>query len=173
MSCSEEEWKPVVGCENWYEVSSYGRVRRVKCSTCGNPGSILKHYYSDPGYARVTLPVKGKCRRSFYVHHIVAKAFLGPRPKGMTINHIDGDKQNPAVSNLEYITKSEDIAHAYRLGLRRRGEHHPHAKLTEEEARQIRQLCGKMTQQRVANKFGVSPTVVRAIWIGKTWKHQS
>lgn len=170
-SSNEEEWRPVVGYEGWYEVSNQGRVKRLKSGRGAAPGRILKHYVIDPGYSRVTLS-GGDKRSVAHAHHIVAKAFLGPRPPGMTINHIDGVKTNPAAWNLEYISQGDNNAHAYRIALRQRGENHCHAKLTEKEARAIRRLKGAMTQKEAAQRYGVSETVVRMIWIGKTWKHQ-
>ena len=64
----------------------------------------------------VTLSKNGKYKPT-KVHKLVAAAFIGPRPEGLEINHIDGDHQNNAASNLEYCTQSENMKHAVRLGL--------------------------------------------------------
>lgn len=59
------------------------------------------------------------------VHKLIALTFIGPRPSGMDINHIDGDKENPAAANLEYCTRSDNQSHAYRIGLRALPERKP------------------------------------------------
>ena len=61
-----------------------------------------------------------------YLHVLVAEAFLGPCPKGKEANHRDGDRKNNAASNLEFVTHSQNVRHALRLGLRRRkyGQQH-------------------------------------------------
>lgn len=99
-----------------YEVSDTGDVRssitgRFKGS---KPGTVLKKVMDEKGYLRVNLyfDAKGSPAR---IHRIVAEAFLGERPKGMTINHIDGDKTNNNVSNLEYLSNKENIRHAHRV----------------------------------------------------------
>jgi hypothetical protein len=91
-------WKPVVGMEGRYEVSNEGNVRSIR------RGTILKGYIAEKGYVMVCLyptPTKRVTRR---VHVIVAAAFIGPRPPGLEIDHIDEDKQNNAVYNLRYVT---------------------------------------------------------------------
>jgi hypothetical protein len=99
-----------------YEVSEDGKVRsaingRFKGS---KPGTILKQVFDEKGYLRVNLyfNAKGSPAR---VHRIVAEAFLGDRPEGMTVNHIDGNKVNNHVENLEYVSNKENIRHAHRV----------------------------------------------------------
>jgi len=99
-----------------YEVSDDGQVRsaihgRFKGS---KPGTILRQVLDEKGYLRVNLyfNAKGSPAR---VHRIVAEAFLGERPKGMTVNHIDGNKINNSVENLEYLSNKENIRHAHRV----------------------------------------------------------
>ena len=70
------------------------------------------------GYMQVGLSIDGKTATR-YVHGLVAEAFLGLRPTGYDVNHIDGDKANNAVLNLEYCTRSENHRHAFRIGIRR------------------------------------------------------
>jgi len=118
----QEEWKPIKGYEGLYEVSSFGHVRsvdRVRIFKNGRkrffPGKIIKPYpCTNTGYLMVGLKggVKPVCAS---VHRLVAAAFLGVSE--LQVNHIDGDKQNNHVENLEYTTQSENMLHAYRLGL--------------------------------------------------------
>ena len=77
----------------------------------------LKPCPDGRGYPKVKL---GKYP-TFNVHKLIALVFFGPCPDGMTINHIDGNKTNAALSNLEYISQSDNNKHAWRIGLQRSG----------------------------------------------------
>lgn len=104
-------WKTITNHNN-YEVSNTGLIRNK------DTGDILRPGYTA-GYAHVTL--NGKTVR---VHRVVAKMFL-PRyyhetpTKRLEVNHIDGKKWNNNVNNLEWVTRSENILHAYRTGLKK------------------------------------------------------
>lgn len=111
-----ENWKPVVGYEGRYEVSDLGRVR----SLVGKHPSILKGSISNFGYRRVQIGSAGKDRKKYYMQVLVGKAHI---PNGDVlknqVNHIDGDKLNNTVDNLEWTTSSENNLHAHRTGLNR------------------------------------------------------
>ena len=103
-----EEWRPVALMP--YEVSSYGRVRRI-------PGlTINKLVVTHRGYARADLSSAGK-RKSVFVHSLVAAAFIGPRPEGKVINHKNGRKRLNFSWNLEYLTPKENSRHAIASGI--------------------------------------------------------
>ena len=111
----QEQWKPIEGTDNDYEVSNLGRVRSMK-QYYGVIGRIMPQTIQRSGYHYVMLHVNNKptCRR---VHRLVAKAFI-PNPDNLPeINHIDGNKQNNAASNLEWATRRENTIHAYANGL--------------------------------------------------------
>jgi hypothetical protein len=108
------EWRPIAGFEARYEVSSDGKVRSL------NFGGTKKVRELAPipteGYMRVFLnngTASTRVRR--YIHHVVAEAFLLKPAGNVEINHIDGDKGNNSVSNLEWVTKSENLFHRYRV----------------------------------------------------------
>mgnify|MGYP001809888964 CR=1 FL=1 len=186
-----EHWLPVVGFEGAYEVSNLGNVRslsrQIKMKdgrTRYKSGVCLKPRPNPAGYLRVGL---GGNARDRYIHALVAEAFIGPRPKGLDVNHIDGDKTNNAVDNLEYCTRKVNINHAVKLGLIQpglrplsiyaRGQRHAMALLTEEDVRWIRsehraRSGGKRGfMAEAARKLGVSNTTILSIVYRKTWTH--
>lgn len=122
----KESWQPVQGYEGLYEVSDQGRVwsvdrvveRKSKWGTMSKlrvKGRILQPLNMNSGYPAANLSKGGK-PKIYYVHSLVACAFIGPRPAGLQINHKDCDKYNNAVENLEYITHAENVEHAVRAG---------------------------------------------------------
>lgn len=116
----KEIWEPVKGYEGMYEVSNQGRVRSLDRIVKGNwgnertfPGKILKLETTYQGYKRVRLSKDGKSKR-FTAHRLVAETFIGKYPEGCVINHIDENKSNNQVENLEYVTQKENINHGTR-----------------------------------------------------------
>ena len=120
-----EAWCPVAGYEGLYEVSNHGTIRRVgKAARHGagrgggaRIGRVLTPHVARGGYFAIQLWRDGRPETRL-VHRIVATSFLGPLPDGKEVNHRDGDKRNNRPPNLEYVTRSENNAHAYRIGLR-------------------------------------------------------
>lgn len=109
-----EEWREVF--DGNYEVSSAGRMRRATPGRGTHAGRLLAPIRMAIGYLKVHPVVNGKNVQT-YLHHIVALAFLGPKPDGYEVNHIDGDKGNAEASNLEYVTHLENMTHAREIGL--------------------------------------------------------
>jgi hypothetical protein len=166
-----EEWRAVVGYEGWYEVSSYGHVRRVRPGTSAKVGHILKPTPQWHGYLLIDLYRNG-IKTKVTVHQIVASAFLGPRPSGLEVNHRDADKANNHAINLEYVTRRENLDHADRLGLTRRGAQNGKAKLTDDDIRVIRSAPVKHgVQSAMARSYGVSHSVIWNVINRKTWRH--
>lgn len=119
-----EKWIDIQGFENKYQVSNLGRVRSVDRivvrsdgKTLHKKGKILKNRINRDGYLSVILYDNNFKCNSKYVHRLVAQSFLknGDKPE---VNHIDGDKSNNIVSNLEWCTRCENIQHADKTGLR-------------------------------------------------------
>lgn len=102
-----EEWRPVVGFEEFYAVSSMGRVfSRPRERT---PGGIMRGSLDGYGYRRVGLMGPDKKVRNRRIHVLVMRAFRGePTPDAPVIRHLDGDKTNPALANLAYGTQHEN-----------------------------------------------------------------
>ena len=106
-----EEWRVLPGYDDRYSVSSLGRIRRDRPA----PSKLLKpRWNAVRRYAALHMPGGDR-----YLHVLVAEAFLGPCPKGREVNHRDGNRLNNAVTNLEYITRRQNVRHALRIGLTR------------------------------------------------------
>lgn len=103
-----ETWKPVADFESIYEVSDQGRVRRLIKPRVG----IMAPQYAGAGYLMVGLRKPRERRLYRYVHRLVAFAFL--EGAGQEVNHIDGDKENNHVSNLEWSTRAGNNTHKNR-----------------------------------------------------------
>lgn len=115
-----ETWKEIEGFSNYY-VSNHGRIK--------NTFKIMKQKVSKTGYSYAML-YKNKSRIDKPVHRLVANAFLDNAENKPTVNHIDGNKLNNNISNLEWATYSENNKHAYDIGIKRRlfGEDNFHSK---------------------------------------------
>lgn len=111
---ASEEWREIAGYPS-YAVSDLGRIKRTVDCNNSRAGHILVPS-SYGRYLLITLCLGG-VRRTFTVHSIVMASFAGPRPDGFEINHDDGMKHNCRFSNLEYVTKAENVEHAVRSGL--------------------------------------------------------
>lgn len=109
-----EIWKPIKGFSH-YEVSNKGRIRSKKFDNA-HKGTILKFSICGSGYYKATL-CEDKKHYQIMIHKIVAQTFI-PNPENKrTVNHIDGNKLNNNVENLEWSTYSENLKHAYKNGL--------------------------------------------------------
>lgn len=144
-------WKPVLGFEDRYEVSSHGKVRSVPFEKHGKnmhgefsfttKRLILKTYVNQ-GYEVVCLTDSATGKQHYKrVHRLVAEAFI-PNPENKSqVNHKDGDKTNNCVENLEWNTASENVRHAFMSGLTSNaGERHPRTKLSNSQIAEIREL---------------------------------
>mgnify|MGYP007071663155 CR=1 FL=1 len=164
-------WKPVSGYENEYEVSDSGDVKRIKGGKGAVIGRILKPYLNQSGYMYVTL-TKQCVQTDFLLHRIVAAAFLGG--SNFQINHKDGNKKNNSISNLEYVTISENLLHATRVLHKRRGDKHWNSRLSESNVLVILSLRNSgMTHQQIADAFKVSRPTISEIFLGRKWQHLS
>jgi transcriptional regulator with XRE-family HTH domain len=137
-------------------------IRRFVCGVSYNyTPKNLKPAMGTDGYPFVAL-CKDGIRRQFTLHELVTDAFLGKRPKGLEVNHKDGNKTNPRLENLEYVTKSENTQHSLYVLLKGK-------KITPEIARTIRLSKGSCSRAELAARFGITVHMVTAIWIGKAW----
>jgi hypothetical protein len=112
----QEVWRDIPGYEDMYQASTLGRIRSIR---------VLKPYPTcGTGYPSVGLPadkVDGTLRaKRHHVHALVALTFIGPRPHGKHIDHKDGNRENPRLTNLEYVTPQENHRRSYLLAGSRR-----------------------------------------------------
>lgn len=166
---TNEEWRPVIGFEGFYSVSSAGRVRRDTSQR------IIRPWIDKRGYATCSLSKRGVCTTGVKIHQLVAAAFIGPCPVGKEVNHVDGFKANNCDTNLEYLTRRENVQHAHRTGIAfvPKGEQQGLSKLTDAAVAIIRQTDAKIpgVTASLATRFGVSRVAIRCVRRRHTWKH--
>jgi hypothetical protein len=116
-----ETWKPIpiIPYNEIYEVSSFGKIKRIIGSDRFPAGYILKNCFRhrDKGYMYVDLFYNNKGKH-FYIHRLVALAFIPNLNNFKQVNHIDGNKHNNSVENLEWVTAKQNITHACNSGLK-------------------------------------------------------
>ena len=168
-----ETWLDVVGYEGCYQVSDYGRVKSVARISAQNHHlreRIRKPETDKDGYQIVNLCKDGKVRLH-KVHRLVAMAFIKNTDNRDQINHIDGNKANNRVSNLEWVNGSENVRHALDTGLRKPthisyyGEKNSHCKLSDLQCEEIRKMKAesKITNARLAELFRVGTSQIGRI----------
>lgn len=175
-----EIWKAVVGFEGRYEISDRGRVRsldrvvsfsyRGKIVHQKRSGQILKSFAQKSGHLHLKL---GQDSGQQYVHILVLKAFVGPRPAGLVGCHNDGKTDNNTPRNLRWDTQLSNIADQEKHGTRLRGSSKIESRLNEDKVREIKRLRGRISQAAIAKKFGVGKSTVQAALDGRTWRHVS
>ena len=164
-----EAWRPV---EGWpYEVSSLGRVRRRGPRKNWKSKEFVSTYKNKRnGYLFVILSA-GPRRLTKNVHKLVAEAFLGLPPPGYRVNHIDSNPSNPALSNLEYLTQSDNIRHAVKKGRFPVGSRRWNSKLTDKAVQEILSSAHNWkTVKSLAAKFGVTPPTILKVINRENWK---
>lgn len=161
----EELWRPVIGFEDRYRVSNTGKVYSIFSKR------QIKSFVSRIGYHDVYLKVNKKTSIK-KLHRLVAEAFLGV--SSLEINHKDGNKSNNNVLNLEWVSRSENLKHAFKKNLiaPRLGKDNNKTVLTEEQVLEIRRLRSDgWILSKIADKFEVSIGNIGYIVNRQTWKH--
>ena len=109
------------------------------------------------------------------LHRLLYEHFIGPIPKGLTVNHRNGIKTDNRLSNLELATHSEQQNHAYALGLQKRAKGEERggvSKLTDDIVREIRRLyVRRPTMKELGDRFGVSECTISMVLKRKRWSH--
>jgi hypothetical protein len=156
----QERWLPIEAAPN-YDVSTLGNVRRRQTAM------LIKPSISHKGYRTV-----GLNNKTIRIGRAVALAFI-PNPQNKSqVNHIDGDKQNDRITNLEWTTQSENQLHAsYSLG-KKVGQKSPQSTITDDQVILARTVLHKtMNNKQIADHFGVGVESMHRAIAGDTWKH--
>lgn len=159
-----EQWKVIQGFEN-YLVSSLGNIKTVK----GNFKKVIYDNKNSYGYVELWKNNKGK---KFRIHRLVAETFIPNYANKEQVNHIDGDKTNNCVSNLEWVTPKENIRHAINNNLSsiKYGSSNLASKLKEEDVLYIRKNAKVVLSVKELSKiFNVSTTTIYNIINNKKW----
>ncbi|MGG5964892.1 NUMOD4 motif-containing HNH endonuclease [Salmonella enterica] len=153
---STEEWKKVPGLEDIFLISSLGRIYSKRTS------KVIKPTELKSGYLALCTKIGGRSgiAVSKRVHRLVAEAFMQVNSEGLEVNHKDGDKKNNSVDNLEWVTSSENMIHAYQTGLRtaKSGASHSSARFTIEEVEMIRK--SDLSNSDLAAVFSVNRSTI-------------
>lgn len=150
-------WKPILGYEV-YEASNTGLIRRNnKCLT-----PVLK----KNGYHEIRLSIGGRVKH-LSVHRLVYSTFY-PIPIGYVINHIDGNKTNNSLNNLEAVTELQNHAHSKEFRVRK-GKDVNTSKLSEKEVAEIRK--SKASTSELMKRYPVCRSTVNRVRARKSWNH--
>lgn len=153
-----EAWKDIYGFEGLYQISNHGRVKSLKRKGVlkdrilkGKLGGTTVKYYA------VVLR-RNKKSSFFYIHRLVAFHFIKPSLLWEEINHKDYDPLNNHVDNLEWVTSSENSLHSrHNMSKARQGEKHPRAKVTDQQAIEIKRLRKQgLRYKAIAERFNIT-----------------
>ena len=131
-------------------------------------GDCAGMFHKETGYYIVMFNHK-----SYKVHRIIYALYHGECPVNLNINHIDSNRANNTISNLEAVTQSDNVLHSFKQGRKPIiGEDHGQSKLREEDVLEIYKLSKEGVMGKdIANIFNISKALVSVILNGKNWKH--
>ena len=154
------------GLNKEYWIYDNGDLWDVECQR------MKKRILYKKGYYKYSLYINGKEKR-FFIHRLVLMTFSPVEGmENLQVNHIDGDKSNNNLSNLEWCTQSENQKHAFRMGLlSRKGERNSQAKLTEDDVYKIcDMILNGVPTKEIASQFRITPSSVWNIKNHKKWR---
>lgn len=168
-----EEWRDIPGFEGLFQVSNMGNVQRIAhCDQYRRKANLGPATFkpNKRGYWEVMLG-RPKFRRLYLVHRVVMLAFVGPCPEGLQVNHINGDKRDNRLVNLEYVTGSENMRHASAMGkLNHAGMRGPSRKVSDQDVLIMRALFERgLGIKELVRLSGLSNSQVRRIKNRETW----
>lgn len=169
-----EEWKDIKGFEGMYQISNLGKVKTLNYKNTGEE-RIRANSLTKDGYLKIRLLYKGK-DKTVGVHRLVAEAFIPNIENKETVNHIDGNKQNNIVENLEWANRKEQMVHAYKLKLKKakKGIDNINSKFSKEDILKIRRLYKPRDKEyntvALGKRYGVCDSVIGDIVNYRTYK---
>jgi len=170
MSSVSEEWRPVVGFEGQYEVSSLGRVKSLPKTVLRGRGPFITKERIIGGRSRAAgYPIVRIREKTLYIHALVLESFVGPRPVGFEACHNNGDRTDNRSDNLRWDTPRSNQMDRAKHGTSNRGERCANARLTSAEALEIMKSTDRTCE--LAHRYGVAPQTICAIRKGRNWKH--
>lgn len=113
-----EIWKDIIGYDGKYKISNYSRVKSLEYKKSGKE-KILKQFINSGGYLTLSLCING-VSTNYFIHRLMAINFLSLDCQYLDVNHKDGIKINNLPNNLETLTRSKNIFHAYDIGIKNR-----------------------------------------------------
>ena len=164
----KEKWKAIPETDGYYEISNFGRMRSWKNGKWGKRDTpkILKLGYCRRGYKRQAINHDGD-KRNYSIHRLVALAFIDNPESKYQVNHIDGDKTNNHIENLEWVTNQENMDHAHANDMfnYKTGDQNPASVLNKNIAESIRNFYSKsnITQSQIADAYLVSQKTISDI----------
>lgn len=164
-----EQWKPIKGFEDLYEISTLGSVRQIADRNGTYPGRVLATRRNRAGYARVQLCQSPLPPVEKLVHVLVLETFVDPKPEGCEACHEDGNPENSSLSNLRWDTPKNNAKDRDRHGTTPRGRTHGMVRLHENDVLRIRRSLG--SQREIAARFGISQQHVSDIKNARRWAH--
>jgi len=176
-----EVWEYVVGYEKKYQVSNLGRVKRSGYNKVSKDCKYRRAYKDEKeiaqmirknGYKKLSLGLN-KVIKNELVHRLVALAFIQNPMNKKCVNHIDGNKENNNVKNLEWATSKENINHAIDIGLvDNKGENSPVSKLTNGDVIKIKSMFKSgVLPISISNILRIKYVTVYSITSNRNWKH--
>ncbi len=167
-----EEWREIPGYDGAYEVSNLGRVATHVAGRFRSVNRIMNPGLKGNGYLKVSLGGRS-AHKNHYIHRLVLQAFCPDSNGKPDVNHKDGNKLNNRLENLEWVSRSENMQHAMRIGLWSSvGTNNPQAILTPSNVKAIRQYLSEGKRYaELAKLFGVCRGVIGNINNGKSWRH--
>lgn len=176
----EEIWKDIQNYEGLYQISNKGRIKRLSGKCLGKAGtyrsvseSILTNFPNKSRYNYLYVNLNNNGIKQFRVHRLVAIHFIDNPNNLEQVNHIDGNKSNNTVENLEWCTNQENMDHSKKNNLHksRFRTNAPNVKLTEEQVKKIKnRLNNKEYGRNIAKDFNISEGMVSLIKHNKNWK---
>ncbi|AGO47430.1 HNH endonuclease [Cellulophaga phage phi19:3] len=176
-----EIWKPIKGYENIYQVSNFGRVKSLdrivfnkgNGTRCKTKGRVLKQSKDKGGYLYVGLYNKDNEKTSsIKVHRLVAFSFCSGYTEGLEVNHKDGIRDNNLYTNLEWVTRSQNIRDTYKRGRITYGQKNNASKLMDRDIGVISSLYDSgVSQSIISLAFGVSQSTISNVIKNKHYKN--